>query len=44
MTKAIEIATGIHGHRSLRAATVAVLASVIFAACGGGAQTTANPQ
>ncbi|MBU2675759.1 MAG: hypothetical protein KJP16_01660, partial [Gammaproteobacteria bacterium] len=29
--------------RSLRAATVAVLSSVILAACGGGAATTSNP-
>ena len=30
--------------RSLRAAAVALLASVMLAACGGGAQTTENPQ
>ncbi|MGI9248586.1 MAG: LamG domain-containing protein, partial [Woeseiaceae bacterium] len=43
MIKAIEIATKIYGHRSLRAATTALLASLVLAACGGGASTTANP-
>ncbi|MBT8089969.1 MAG: LamG domain-containing protein [Gammaproteobacteria bacterium] len=43
MTKVIRIATRALGQRSLRAATVALLASVVLAACGGGAQTTDNP-
>ena len=43
MTRAIRIATRALGQRSLRAATVAVLSSVVLAACGGGAQTTDNP-
>jgi hypothetical protein len=43
MTNAIGIATQARGYRSLRAATVAVLSSLVLAACGGGAQTTDNP-
>ena len=43
MTKAIGIATRVLGHRSLRATTVALLSSIVLAACGGGAQTTDNP-
>ena len=43
MTKAIGIATRAPAHRSLRAAAVALLSSVVLAACGGGAQTTENP-
>ena len=43
MTRAIRIATRALGQRSLRAATVALLSSVVLAACGGGAQTTDNP-
>ena len=43
MTNAIGIATQALGHRSLRAATVALLSSFLLVACGGGAQTTDNP-
>ena len=43
MTKAIRIATRALGQRSLHAATLALLSSVVLAACGGGAQTTDNP-
>ncbi len=43
MTKAIGIATRALNRRSLRAATTVLLASVILAACGGGAETVANP-
>ena len=43
MTKAITIATQAFAQRSLRAATVALLSSIVLAACGGGAQTTDNP-
>ena len=43
MTKAIGIATQGLRQRSLRAATVALLSSILLTACGGGAQTTNNP-
>jgi hypothetical protein len=43
MNKAIGIANRVLGNRSLPAAAVALLSSAFLAACGGGAQTTANP-
>jgi len=43
MTKAIGIATKALNRRSLRAATMVLLSSLVLAACGGGAETVANP-
>ena len=43
MTKAIGIATGARLIGTLRSGAVLLSASVILAACGGGAQTTDNP-
>ena len=43
MTKAIGLAIPAQVLKSLRAIAVALLASTVSAACGGGAQTTANP-
>ena len=43
MTKAIGIATKALDRRSLRAAAIALLSSIVLAACGGGAETVANP-
>jgi len=44
MNKAIGIAAWPLNHRALRTATVALVAGFILAACGGGAETTINPQ
>ncbi len=43
MTYAIDIATQALSLRPLRAAALALLSSMVLAACGGGAQTTENP-
>lgn len=43
MIKAIGIATRALNRHSLRAATTVLLSSIILAACGGGAETVANP-
>ena len=43
MTKAIGIATKALNRGSLRAAITVLLSSIILAACGGGAETVANP-
>ncbi len=43
MTKAIGLAKKALDRRSLRAAATALLSSFILAACGGGAETVANP-
>lgn len=43
MTKAIGIATHAGTIKTMRTGIVAVLTSVVLAACGGGAQTTDNP-
>ena len=44
MTRAFEIATQAQKFRSLRAGALAMFMSIVLTACGGGAETTNNPQ
>ena len=44
MTRAFEIATQAQNFRSLRAGALAMFMSIVLTACGGGAETTNNPQ